>query len=165
MFVDSQAAEAFHDRVSECGLLIKGKRIKIGWGKSVPLPPIVSAAIQESGSRNVYIGGINSSITQERLSADFSPFGEIELINIVQDKSIAFVSFTDIISAINAIEGIKRNPSYASLKINYGKDRCANPPRIQRDMSASSWAANNYGIDRVADLLFETGISDSMFPM
>jgi hypothetical protein len=42
-------------------------------------------------------------VTIESLRLDFSVFGEIELINIVHDRNIAFVNFTDVLSAIKGI--------------------------------------------------------------
>lgn len=44
-------------------------------------------------------------------------------------RNCAFVNFTNVANAIKAIEGIKGNLEYASLRIAHGKDRCANPPR------------------------------------
>lgn len=44
-------------------------------------------------------------------------------------RNCAFVNFTNITSAIKAIEGFKSKPEYANLRIAHGKDRCANPPR------------------------------------
>jgi hypothetical protein len=44
-------------------------------------------------------------------------------------RNCAFINFTNISSAIKAIEGIKSKPDYTSLRIAHGKDRCANPPR------------------------------------
>lgn len=32
-------------------------------------------------------------------------------------------------NASKAIDGIKKRPEYAELRVSYGKDRCANPPR------------------------------------
>ena len=39
------------------------------------------------------------------------------------------MNFTNIANAIKAIEGVKGNPAYASLRVSHGKDRCTNPPR------------------------------------
>lgn len=74
-------------------------------------------------------------MTVETLRNDFSVFGEIELINIVSDRNIAFVNFTDVLSAIKAVDVMKCHPDYTGFKINYGKDRCGNEPRAPRDYS------------------------------
>lgn len=34
-------------------------------------------------------------------------------------------------NATKAIERIRANPEYNNFKISYGKDRCANPPKLQ----------------------------------
>jgi RNA recognition motif-containing protein len=146
MFVESQAAHAFYERTVEHGLVIKGKRVKVGWGKSQPLSPTVQQVVSEGGSRNVYIGGLDASITEAKLEQDFKEFGDIELVNIVPDKNIGFVNFTDISSAMKAIEQIKKNPEYAVFKINYGKDRCANPPRPPKEV----WVE-----EKIPDVMFE----------
>lgn len=39
------------------------------------------------------------------------------------------MNFTNIANAIKAIEAVKNHPDYTSLRVSYGKDRCANPPR------------------------------------
>lgn len=67
------------------------------------------------------------------------------MINFLQEKNAAFVNLsvdrcdcsrlwltptsTSIAFAQKAIEGVKAKPEYSSLRISFGKDRCANPPR------------------------------------
>lgn len=127
-FVDAHSAHTFYN-LNKDGLVIKTKRVKIGWGKPTMLPPALYFAIQNGASRNVYIGNINETITVEKLYRDFECFGEIEMINIVPDKGIAFVNFMDISSAIKAVESIS---GYDRFRISFGKDRCGNPPK-QKD--------------------------------
>ncbi|RKO95134.1 hypothetical protein CAUPRSCDRAFT_2802, partial [Caulochytrium protostelioides] len=126
-FVDPQAAANFYDRCYADGFLLRNKRTKVGWGKPTTLAPIIASIVAQNGSRNVYIGGADDAITEDRLRHDFGEFGTIELINLVPEKNIAFVNFTDILASTRAIEVIKTFPFYAPYKINYGKDRCANP--------------------------------------
>ncbi|KAJ3040116.1 hypothetical protein HDV00_011440 [Rhizophlyctis rosea] len=140
-FVDPNAALAFYNRGSFEGVVLKGKRLKVGWGKATPLPSAVASAVQAGASRNVYIGAIDESITEDRLRKDFSDFGDIELVNIIPDKNIGFVNFIDILSAVKAVESMKVNPDYARYKINYGKDRCGNPPRPPRESAAQRAAS------------------------
>jgi len=129
-FIDPNAATAFFNRAQSEGLLIKKRLVKVGWGKlSSQLNQQVAKAVQNKASRNVYLGNINDTITEEKLKQDFSEYGEVELINIIPDKSIAFVNFTDILSAVKAVEGIQNNEDYKTFKVGYGKDRCGNPPR------------------------------------
>lgn len=129
-FVDPTAAAQFFALATLQGLAIHNRRLKIGWGKhSGPLPQSIAMAVTVGASRNVYIGSISSDWPESKLRHDFQEYGEIEQINFLPEKSCAFVNFTNIANAIKAIEGIKTKEEYKDLKINFGKDRCANPSR------------------------------------
>ncbi|AOW02922.1 uncharacterized protein YALI1_C21755g [Yarrowia lipolytica] len=130
-FVDPTAAAQFFALSNLQGLTIHNKRLKIGWGKhSGPLPTPIALAVTAGASRNVYIGDIDDNWPESKLRADFSEFGDIEQINFLKEKSCAFVNFTNLANAIKAIEGIKQKSEYQQFKINFGKDRCGNPPRM-----------------------------------
>ncbi|KAI8887322.1 hypothetical protein K501DRAFT_330569 [Backusella circina FSU 941] len=131
-FVDPALAASFYNQASFQYLVIKNRRLKIGWGKPSALPPLVLNAVVNGGSRNVYIGNIDSAITEEKLKHDFSEYGDIELVNTLEEKNCAFVNFTSILSAVHAIEGIRTKEEYKRFRINYGKDRCGNQPRVQQ---------------------------------
>ena len=110
--------------------MIHNRRLKIGWGKhSGALPPSIALAVSGGASRNCYIGNLDEGWTEERLRRDFEEFGEVELVNALREKSCAFVNFTNIANAIKAIEGIRGKEEYRRFKVNFGKDRCGNPPR------------------------------------
>ncbi|KAL8841475.1 MAG: hypothetical protein Q9170_000938 [Blastenia crenularia] len=129
-FIDPTAAASFYALSNMQGLMIHNRRLKIGWGKhSGALPPAIALAVTGGASRNVYIGNLDESWTEERLRLDFSEYGEIELVNALREKSCAFVNFTNIANAIKAIEAIRGNEDYSRFKVNFGKDRCGNPPR------------------------------------
>jgi RNA recognition motif-containing protein len=130
-FVDSNAAVAFYQISTLQGLMIHNRRLKIGWGKhSGPLPPGIAIAVHAGASRNVYIGNVDfETFSEEKLRQDFSEYGDIELVNTLREKSCAFVNFTNISSAIKAIDGASQKEEFKKLKINFGKDRCGNPPR------------------------------------
>ena len=130
-FVDSNAAVAFYQMSTLQGLMIHNRRLKIGWGKhSGPLPPGIAIAVHAGASRNVYIGNVDfETFSEEKLRQDFSEYGDIELINTLREKSCVFVNFTNISSAIKAIDGASQKEEFKKLKINFGKDRCGNPPR------------------------------------
>lgn len=129
-FVDPTAAAQFFAIANLQGLAIHNKRLKIGWGKhSGPLPSAIAMAVTAGASRNVYIGNIDGNWPESKLRQDFSEYGEIEQINFLPEKSCAFVNFTNIANAIQAIEKIKQRDEYKSFKINFGKDRCGNPSR------------------------------------
>lgn len=140
-FVDPTAAAQFFALATLQGLAIHNRRLKIGWGKpSGPLPQAIAMAVTAGASRNVYIGSISSDWPESKLRHDFQEFGEIEQINFLPEKSCAFVNFTNIANAIKAIEGIKAKEEYKDLKINFGKDRCANPSRhmLQQHVSKNA---------------------------
>ncbi|KAL1301584.1 hypothetical protein AAFC00_005817 [Neodothiora populina] len=129
-FIDPTSAAAFFALSNLQGLMIHNRRLKIGWGKhSGALPPAIALAVSGGASRNVYIGNLDESWTEERLRQDFSEYGEIELVNTLREKSCAFVNFTNIANAIKAIEAIRGKEEYKRFKVNFGKDRCGNPPR------------------------------------
>jgi RNA recognition motif-containing protein len=129
-FIDPTAAASFYALSNLQGLMIHNRRLKIGWGKhSGGLPPAIALAVSGGASRNVYIGNLDETWTEERLRQDFSEFGEIELVNALREKSCAFVNFTNIANAIKAIEAVRSKDEYKKFKVNFGKDRCGNPPR------------------------------------
>ncbi|KAF2836711.1 hypothetical protein M501DRAFT_1018595 [Patellaria atrata CBS 101060] len=129
-FIDPTSAASFYALSNLQGLMIHNRRLKIGWGKhSGALPPAIALAVSGGASRNVYIGNLDESWSEERLRQDFAEYGEIELVNALREKSCAFVNFTNIANAIKAIEAIRGREEYKRFKVNFGKDRCGNPPR------------------------------------
>ncbi|ORY59142.1 uncharacterized protein BCR38DRAFT_352155 [Pseudomassariella vexata] len=129
-FIDPTAAASFYALSNLQGLMIHNRRLKIGWGKhSGALPPAIALAVSGGASRNVYIGNLDDTWTEERLRQDFSEYGEIELVNALREKSCAFVNFTNIANAIKAIEAVRSKEEYRKFKVNFGKDRCGNQPR------------------------------------
>ena len=149
-FVDSNAAVVFYQMSTLQGLMIHNRRLKIGWGKhSGPLPPGIAIAVHAGASRNVYIGNVDfETFSEEKLRQDFSEYGDIELVNTLREKSCAFVNFTNISSAIKAIDGASQKEEFKKLKINFGKDRCGNPPRT----TVSNTATGKSILENVADL-------------
>jgi len=139
-FIDPTAAASFYALSNLQGLMIHNRRLKIGWGKhSGALPAAIALAVSGGASRNVYIGNLDETWTEERLRQDFSEYGEIELVNTLREKSCAFVNFTNIANAIKAIEAVRGKEEYRKFKVNFGKDRCGNPPRqIQQSQSPRS---------------------------
>jgi len=137
-FIDPTAAASFYALSNLQGLMIHNRRLKIGWGKhSGALPPAIALAVSGGASRNVYIGNLDETWTEERLRQDFSEYGEIELVNTLREKSCAFVNFTNIANAIKAIEAVRGKEDYKKFKVNFGKDRCGNPPRQMQQSQQS----------------------------
>ncbi|QRW25323.1 RNA recognition motif protein [Rhizoctonia solani] len=133
-FVDAGSAFTFYQVATYQGMTLNNRRLKIGWGKnSGPLPPALAIAVHSGATRNVYIGNIEDfeNFSEEKLRRDFEEFGDIELINFLKEKGAAFINFTNIASAIKAIDAVKNREPYSGLRVSYGKDRCANAPRTQ----------------------------------
>ena len=136
-FIDPTSAASFYALSNLQGLMIHNRRLKIGWGKhSGALPPAIALAVSGGASRNVYIGNLDESWSEERLRQDFCEYGEIELVNALREKSCAFVNFTNIANAIKAIEAVRGREEYRRFKVNFGKDRCGNPPRQVNNVQA-----------------------------
>ncbi|QRV98365.1 RNA recognition motif protein [Ceratobasidium sp. AG-Ba] len=133
-FVDATSAFTFYQVATYQGMTLNNRRLKIGWGKnSGPLPPALAIAVHSGATRNVYVGNIEDfeNFSEEKLRRDFEEFGDIELINFLKEKGAAFINFTNIASAIKAIDAVKNREPYSGLRVSYGKDRCANAPRTQ----------------------------------
>ncbi|KAF2638530.1 hypothetical protein P280DRAFT_519979 [Massarina eburnea CBS 473.64] len=146
-FIDPTSAASFYALSNLQGLMIHNRRLKIGWGKhSGALPPAIALAVSGGASRNVYIGNLDESWTEERLRQDFSEYGEIELVNTLREKSCAFVNFTNIANAIKAIEAVRGRDEYKRFKVNFGKDRCGNPPRQMNNQQGQGQQAGSDGL-------------------
>lgn len=147
-FIDPTSAASFYALSNLQGLMIHNRRLKIGWGKhSGALPPAIALAVSGGASRNVYVGNLDESFTEDRLRQDFSEYGEIELVNTLREKSCAFVNFTNIANAIKAIEAIRGKEEYRRFKVNFGKDRCGNPPRQLQQQQQQSQPSRNDGVN------------------
>ncbi|THV04767.1 hypothetical protein K435DRAFT_774303 [Dendrothele bispora CBS 962.96] len=84
------------------------------------------AAIRLGATRTVYITDFNDPrINFDRLRTDFSKFGRLAHVYTDWDSRRAYVEFTDITSACNAIDHIAENNRnfsiYAGSRISFGK--------------------------------------------
>jgi RNA recognition motif-containing protein len=146
-FIDPTSAASFYALSNLQGLMIHNRRLKIGWGKhSGALPPAIALAVSGGASRNVYVGNLDETWTEERLRQDFQEYGEIELINTLREKSCAFVNFTNIANAIKAIEAVRGKDEYKRFKVNFGKDRCGNPPRQMSNQQQQQQQGHENGV-------------------
>lgn len=147
-FMDASTALEIYNYAQTTGLTVRGRKLRVGWGKPSSISIPVAQAIQQGATRNIYVGNIPESLTVDKLKKDFASFGEIELVNAFKEKKCAFVNFTSIGNAVTAINAMRLNPEYADYKLNYGKDRCGNPfrPATSRK-NATPVAAANEGND------------------
>ncbi|KAG0002788.1 hypothetical protein BGZ65_002325, partial [Modicella reniformis] len=124
-FMDPNAAASFHRDGAIQKFRLAGREVRVGWGKPSSVPPQVLQAVQQGATRNVFLGGVDDSITEDGLRADFADFGTIDKIKIMREKNIAFVHFTSIASAMKAVANLSNDPRHTGRRLNYGKDRCA----------------------------------------
>ncbi|KAF9960703.1 hypothetical protein BGZ70_008514 [Mortierella alpina] len=145
-FVDANAALAFHSQAQKKKIKIQDQELTIGWGKAAPVPPTVAQALEQGATRNVFLGGIDNSFTEDVLLKDFSELGVVDKISIVREKAIAFVHLTHIASAVKAVAVLRsQKPRYSSLRISYGKDRCAKCLDLPAPLSTRLEAMNAQG--------------------
>ncbi|KAI8332765.1 hypothetical protein BD560DRAFT_51516 [Blakeslea trispora] len=134
-FFDEESAERVYQHFERYQVTIRGRKLKLGWGKLSSISPRTAFAIKNGASRNLYIGGIDPAIyTVDKLRKDFSDYGELEQVNVLKDNNTAFVNFLSLNDAMTALVAIKTKPDYADIKVSYGKDRCGNKPKITKAM-------------------------------
>ncbi|KAF9208883.1 hypothetical protein BGZ49_007201 [Haplosporangium sp. Z 27] len=124
-FIDPTSAVTFRNKATLKPLTINKQELSIGWGEATPVPPATLEAVKKGVTRNVYIGNIDDTVTKDTLFADLSAFGVIEDIKVIREKSIAFVHFTHIGSAMKAVATLTKDSRYSIRRISYGKDRCS----------------------------------------
>lgn len=135
-FVDPMVASTFYNKVMRTGLEVNGFKLKLGWGKTRPLPDQVAEGIKGGATRNLFLGGLTPDINEEKLLQDFGPHAAaIEKIDVLPAKKIAFVHFLSILAAMTAKQelttpGASLYEGYSQYRINYGADRCA--PKFRR---------------------------------
>lgn len=137
-FIDTNSALLFHSDCVLKKLCIRGHNVRVGWGKDNPILPSILEAIQRDGAtRNVYLGNLSGNIDEEELREDLSTFGLIDSIKIIPDKSIAFIHFLSIASAVNCVNNLANKfEKYENKKVFYGKDRCAFITKTQQHNAA-----------------------------
>lgn len=100
-FLDGSTAAGFHADAQVKKLALHGQELKIGWGKASNLSSSISQEVsQNQATRNVFVGGLDESTTEQDLRDALSSFGPIDQVKIVRDKNIGFVHFLSIATAI-----------------------------------------------------------------
>ena len=151
-FVEAEAAAQFFANANIHPIILHSRRLKIGWGHhSGQLPNSIQLEVSAGASRNVYIGQSTESADAENdevlpdeaiIRKDFSSFGEVEQINFIKDNKAVFVNFLNISHAIKVVKDANGDfendfheyfeNRYRGFKINFGKDRCGNPPKARK---------------------------------
>lgn len=156
-FIDTNLAKHFYLEVSnnhKLAIALNAPDLKVSWTLSSSLSSFVSNAINnESATRNVYIGNLTPNITKEQIENDLSNYGNIEMVDFISDRRIAFVHFTNIASAIKAVDQLPLDPEWSSFKIFYGKDRCAqNVPSQRSSVSSNRRQQEATALKQLSDL-------------
>lgn len=126
-FVDPASAAALHAAASQRPLSIRGRRLKVGWGKSVEIRPDLLESIRKGATRNLFIGNLPENCTPEQLKEALGPYtkGEYDSVSVLSAKRIAFVNLTSIRSAVSAKIQLSKEPVTIdghTLKVNYAKE-------------------------------------------
>ncbi|ODQ62596.1 hypothetical protein WICANDRAFT_26287, partial [Wickerhamomyces anomalus NRRL Y-366-8] len=125
----------------------KSPDLSINFINTKKLLPFISNAINSDGAtRNVYVGNLKSldkEIDEDFLYQEFSKFGIIDKIDLItkktdektdqeaeevedeQNDQFAFIHFTNISSAIKAVEQLSLSSNWQDVKVFYGTDRCS----------------------------------------
>lgn len=124
-FLDPAVASAFHSDLVLRKINLHDQELKVGWGKPSTVPPVILNAVQQHGaSRNVYLGGLPPDMTEEKLRDDLARYGFIDQVKLVRDKSIGFVHFLSIATALRVVTTLPQEPEWQGRRVNFGKDRC-----------------------------------------
>ena len=123
-FVDPEVADMIYKQFMIKKLVIDGVECRVGWGQSSRIDTEVAEQIAMGATRNVFVSNIDPIMTIDWLEREFSRFGVVESVKILEERRIAFVHMTSISSAIKAVSILKEESQWASRRIFYGRDRC-----------------------------------------
>ncbi|KAJ1025176.1 hypothetical protein NDA16_002682 [Ustilago loliicola] len=156
-FLDGSTATAFHADACVKKVSLHNQELKIGWGKPSQCHPAVLMAVQQNqASRNVYVGQLEESASEQSLRDDLSRFGPIDQVKIVRDKNIGFIHFLSIQTAMKVVATLPTEPAWINKRVSYGKDRCAYVPKSQQQNQAHNNQAAAMGLAAAASLGYPT---------
>jgi hypothetical protein len=144
-FINPEGAEMFLARALQFGLSIKNCQLKPAYAKenqrdsnsnntnssnnNSVLPVAISNALRKGYTRNLYLGNVDFSVlTESRLRTEMSRFGPLDRIQILKDRSVAFVHFANLLDCGRAFEQVKSDLCYKNCRVGFGKDRCEPSP-------------------------------------
>lgn len=157
-FLCGQVAAAFHADSSVRRISLRNRELKIGWGKpSVPPPAVMYAVQHHNASRNVYLGQLDETVTDESLRTALGKFGPLDQVKLIREQNIAFVHFLSIQTAMKAVSSLLIDADWSKFRINYGKDRCAYVPKGQQQIQAHNHQAAAMGLATAMWLGYPTG--------
>eukprot|EP01120_Amphizonella_sp_Union-15-10_P012438 TRINITY_DN5519_c0_g2_i1.p1 TRINITY_DN5519_c0_g2~~TRINITY_DN5519_c0_g2_i1.p1 ORF type:complete len:639 (+),score=147.82 TRINITY_DN5519_c0_g2_i1:61-1977(+) len=122
-FADISSAISAHDAM--VGRPIHGQPIKTGWGKPDQFKPQQEETERDGPPpcRNLWLGNVDPSTTEDQIRSTFIQFGSIEKIRVLPGKNCAFVNFADLNAALEAKKRMQGHVlNGRNLKINFGKE-------------------------------------------
>ena len=123
-FVDPNVAELIYNQFMLKKLVIDGVECGAGWGPTSKIDSKIAEHIGRGATRNVFISNVDPIMTTDWLEREFTRFGTVESVKILEERRIAFVHMTSISSAVTAVAQLKEDSQWASRRIFYGRDRC-----------------------------------------
>lgn len=124
-FIDHLSAAVFLEYTNFFPMVVRGARLRVGWGKSSILPVHVPLLCFAGATRNLVIGSIDRSIPAERIEGDAEKYGEIEKKALLRDQGALHVNYCNLLECHNAYLGFKKDPFYGRCTVSFGRDVCA----------------------------------------
>ena len=128
-FVEPQSATKFMTTAkAENGYEIRDEKVRVGYGKSVPIRHDVMNAIQsENASRSIYVGGVEGP--EREVQAQLKDLirntcreEDIESIIVNEEKKYAFMNFTSIQTAKKVVNAFRETTvGGVPVKLSYAK--------------------------------------------
>ena len=118
--------------------------------------PFVGSANPQNPSRSLWIGALDPSVTSQELMTIFSPYGPIESLRMMTEKSCAFVNYVEQASAVTARDDVLLRLGgrigSTTARIGFGK------------VDASSSGSNSYNYHQHTGMPVNTVKGDSPPP-
>lgn len=100
-FLDGSTAAAFYADATVKKLALRGQQLAVRWGHPSYLSKEIARAVSEfQATRNVFVGNLEDTTSEQDLRNACSVFGPIDQVKIVRDKNIGFIHFLSIATAI-----------------------------------------------------------------
>jgi len=125
-FVKADDAQTYHDKAQNGLISFSGQPSKVGWGNPAPISPAIMEAIEQGATRTLFVPKIPNGLSAEAIAIECGRFGEIQKVDIVPKKNIAFVHFCSIKSCLAAKDSLGQSGPFTGIRLNFGKDPCDN---------------------------------------
>ncbi|GAB5363590.1 hypothetical protein AAMO2058_000896500 [Amorphochlora amoebiformis] len=125
LFIDIQAAELMMEYARHAKLKLKHCPLqRIHYIDYPAVSEGFQRQLRAGATRNLYIGNVAASVTQEGLQKLFEPFGMFDSVIILHHKRIAFVNMASIQAAVTARSALNGIEVYGSrIIVNFAKEK------------------------------------------